>query len=301
MSIAHPIITPATHRIGFIGLGVMGAAMAGHLLTAGYRVTVSNRSRSKGDALVERGAVWADSPAEVAAVSDVVCTIVGYPSDVEAVWLGSDGILSAARPGMIGIDLTTSSPSLAVRVASVGAERGMAIVDAPVSGGDIGAREARLSIMVGGTETACAAALPVLQCLGTKIVRQGGPGAGQHCKLANQIAGAANIIGVSEALAYARTAGLDPQTVLASIAGGAAGSWALTNLAPRMLAGDFAPGFAIKHFLKDLAIALAEAKRLKLELPGLALAERLYQRLTIGAGADQAADWGTQALISLYA
>jgi len=290
-------VQPSTHRIGFIGLGVMGAAMAGHLLKAGYRVTVSNRSRSKADSFIARGAEWVNTPADVAAVSDVVCTVVGYPTDVEEVWLGGEGILSAARPGMIGIDLTTSSPSLAVHMAAEAAERKMAILDAPVSGGDIGAREARLSIMVGGEEKAFAAALPVLQCLGTNIVRQGGPGAGQHCKLANQIAVAATMVGVSESLAYARAAGLNPHTVLSSIAGGAAGSWALTHLAPRMLAGDFAPGFAIKHFLKDLAIALGEAKRLDLELPGLALAQGLYRALT---STGTSVDAGTQALISFY-
>lgn len=290
-------ITPSTHRIGFIGLGVMGASMAGHLLTAGYRVTVFNRTRAKADGLCAKGAVWADTPAAVAAASDVVCTIVGFPADVEAVWLGDHGILAHLRSGGIGIDLTTSSPALAARIAAAGAERGIGVLDAPVSGGDIGAREARLSIMVGGAAETVAQARPLLDLLGKTIVHQGGPGAGQHCKMANQIAIAANMVGVSEAIAYARRAGLDPAVVLQSISGGAAGSWSLANLAPRMLKGDFAPGFYVKHFLKDLGIALDEAKRLGLDLPGVTLATKLYQDLVRD---HDGADRGTQALLLRY-
>lgn len=266
--------------------------MAGHLLAAGHALRLHTRTRAKAEALLARGADWAESPAALAAGCDVVFTMVGFPRDVEEVYLGDAGLLAHLRPGGLLVDMTTSRPDLAVRIAAEAARRGGAALDAPVSGGDRGAREATLSIMVGGAREAFATALPLLRLMGREIVHHGPPGSGQHCKLSNQIAIAANMVGVCEALAYARAAGLDPARVLTSIAGGAAGSWSLSNLAPRMLAGDFAPGFFVKHFVKDLGIALAAAADLRLDLPGLALAERLYRELRdLGEG-----DSGTQAL-----
>jgi 3-hydroxyisobutyrate dehydrogenase len=271
----------------------MGLSMCGHVLDAGYPVTVHNRTQARAEALLERGAVWADTPAAVAAASDVVCSIVGYPADVHAVVLGENGALSGAASGSVLVDLTTSEPSLAVEIYDAAAANGVASVDAPVSGGDVGARNAMLSIMVGGDEQAVERVRPLLEVMGKTIVRQGGPGAGQHTKLVNQILIASGMIGVCEALLYGYKAGLDLETVLESVAPGAAGSWSLSNYAPRMLAGDFEPGFVVEHFVKDMGIALAEARRLKLSLPGLALAEQLYVALT----AQSKGRKGTQSLI----
>ncbi|MDX9863014.1 MAG: NAD(P)-dependent oxidoreductase [Rhodospirillales bacterium] len=281
------------HTIGFIGSGVMGASMAGHLLDAGYELHITNRTRDKARRLVERGAIWHDTPSELAPCSEVICTMVGFPADVEAVYFGADGILAAAKPGSLLVDFTTSRPDLAVRIAAAASARGLRALDAPVSGGDRGAREATLSIMAGGTPEAFEAAGPVLDRLGRQRILHGPAGSGQHCKMCNQIAIAGTMIGVCESLAYARQAKLDPARVLESIATGAAGSWSLTHLAPRMLAGDDQPGFYVKHFVKDLGIALEAAQAMKLELPGLALALRLYRELS-EAGA---AECGTQALI----
>lgn len=282
-------------RIGFIGLGIMGQSMAGHLLAAGHPLTVYNRSRAKAAGLLAQGAHWCETPSDVAARSDVVVTMVGLPSDVEHVWLGTDGVLAGARNAVL-IDMTTSSPALAQRLAAEAARRGCEALDAPVSGGDLGAREAKLSIMVGGSRAGFEAALPVLQFMGTNIVHQGGPGAGQHTKMCNQVVIASTIMGVCEGLAYARAAGLDLPTVLKSIGAGAAGGFQLNVLGQKIINGDFAPGFFIEHFLKDLGIALGEAQRMQLELPGLALAERLYRTL-----ADRGlARAGTQALAQYY-
>jgi 3-hydroxyisobutyrate dehydrogenase len=279
-------------NLGFIGLGVMGGSMAGHLLAAGHELRLFTRTRAKAEALLARGALWAEAPAALAAGCEVVFTMVGFPRDVEDIYLGDAGLLAHLRPGGLLVDMTTSRPDLAVRIAAEAARRGGAALDAPVSGGDKGAREATLSIMVGGAREAFETALPLLRLMGREIVHQGPPGSGQHCKMSNQIAIAANMVGVCEALVYARAAGLDPARVLTSIAGGAAGSWSLSNLAPRMLAGDFAPGFYVKHFVKDLGIALTAAAAMRLDLPGLALAERLYRELRdLGEG-----DSGTQAL-----
>jgi 3-hydroxyisobutyrate dehydrogenase len=262
-----------------IGTGVMGLSMCGHVLDAGYAVTVHNRTRSRAEPLLERGASWAETPAAVAAASDVVFTIVGYPADVRAVILGEDGALSGAAAGSVLVDMTTSEPSLAVEIAETAAAKGVASVDAPVSGGDVGARNATLSIMVGGDEEAVERVRPLFELMGKTIVHQGGPGAGQHTKMVNQILIATGMIGVCEALLYAYKAGLDLDTVLKSVGPGAAGSWSLTNYAPRMLKGDFEPGFVVEHFVKDMGIALAEARRMNLSLPGLALAEQLYVAL----------------------
>ena len=282
-------------RVGFIGLGNMGRSMAGHILNGGYPLNVYNRSRGKADDLLARGAVWCDTPGALAAASDVVITIVGYPRDVEQVYLGESGILACARNALL-IDMTTSSPELAVRIAEEAGKKGCRALDAPVSGGDIGARDAKLSIMVGGAQAAFDEALPILQLMGPGIVLQGGPGAGQHTKMCNQIVIASTIMGVCEGLAYAKAAGLDLPTVLKSIGGGAASGFQLNVLGKKIIDGDFAPGFYVEHFLKDLGIALAEAERMQLDLPALALARKLYQEL-----AEQGhGRLGTQALFKHY-
>lgn len=285
-----------SRNIGFIGTGVMGRSMAGHLLRAGHRLHVHNRTREKAQTLLDAGAQWHDHPAGVARAADVVITMLGFPADVEAVYLGPEGLVASAQPKALLIDMTTSSPALAGRIAAAAEQKGLSALDAPVSGGDLGAREAKLVIMVGGSETAFAAARPLFELMGKNIVRHGGPGAGQHCKMANQIAIASGMLAWVEALTYAKSAGLEPARVLESISGGAAGSWSMTNLAPRALAGNFAPGFYVKHFLKDMRIALDSAAELKLDLPGLACAKRLYDQVAAHGWTDD----GTQALYKLY-
>lgn len=280
-------------RVGWIGTGVMGRSMCGHLLDAGHEATVYTRTKERAAPLLERGAAWASSPVEVAAASEVVFTIVGFPTDVREVVLGPDGVLAGAREGSVLVDMTTSEPSLAVDIHEAAAARGVAALDAPVSGGDVGARAGTLSIMIGGEAATVERVRPLLEAMGKTIVHQGGPGAGQHTKMVNQILIATGMIGVCEALLYAHRAGLDPATVLESVAGGAAGSWSLTNYGPRMLSGDFAPGFMVDHFVKDMGIALAEARRLRLSLPGLALAEQLYVALQAQGGGRR----GTHALV----
>jgi 3-hydroxyisobutyrate dehydrogenase len=282
--------------IGFIGTGVMGKSMAGHFLNAGYQVTVYTRTKEKADDLLEIGAVWSDSPSDVAKKSDVIFTIVGYPGDVEEIYLGADGLIANGKPGTYLVDMTTSTPSLAKKIYQQAKEKGMNALDAPVSGGDIGAREAKLAIMVGGDSEAFLEIEPLLNILGTNIVHQGEAGAGQHTKMCNQIAIASNMIGVSEAIIYAEKAGLDPETVLKSISTGAAGSWSLSNLAPRMINDNFEPGFYIKHFIKDMKIALDEAERMDMEVPGLSLAYSLYEQLA-EKGEENS---GTQALYKYW-
>ncbi len=274
----------------------MGRSMAGHLLKAGHPLHVHNRTKEKASSLIEAGATWHDTAGAAAAEADVTITIVGFPTDVEATYLGADGVVARAKPGSLLIDMTTSSPVLARRIADAAAAKGLESLDAPVSGGDIGAREARLVIMVGGSEGAFARAKPIFELMGKNIARLGPAGAGQHCKMANQIAVAIGMVSWCEGLVYARKAGLDPAAVHASISGGAAGSWAMTNLAPRALGGNFAPGFYVKHLLKDLRIALDSAAELKLDLPGLALAKQLYDRVA----AKGWEDCGTQALYRYY-
>lgn len=286
-------VTPGKTRLGWIGTGVMGASMCGHLMDAGYAMTVHTRSRDKAAGLIERGAVWAETPADVARESDVVFAIVGYPEDVREVFLGEAGLVPHAKPGSILVDMTTSQPKLAVEIAERAAERQLHAIDAPVSGGDVGAREARLSIMIGGDEAAVNAVRPLFACMGKTIVHQGAAGAGQHTKMVNQTLIASGMIGVCEALLYAYRAGLDVERVLQSVSSGAAGSWSLSNLAPRMLSGDFEPGFFVEHFIKDMGIALDEASRLQLALPGLALAKQLYEALR-AQGHERS---GTQALL----
>lgn len=282
--------------VGFIGLGVMGGNMARHVIRAGYRLRVFARARERARALLDEGAEWSDSPAALAAACDAVVTIVGEPPDVEDLYFRADGLLAGLRPRGVLVDMTTSSPGLAERIARAAAERGGGALDAPVSGGDRGAREASLSIMVGGEKADYDRARPLLGRMGRTIVHQGPAGSGQRCKLCNQIAIGGIMIGLCEALVYAEKAGLDPETVLQSISTGAAGSWAMTNLAPRILAGDLAPGFAVKHLVKDLRIAVESAAELGLNAPGLELAFRLYRRLAELHDGNE----GTQALIRLF-
>lgn len=270
-------ISPETTRLGWIGTGVMGASMAGHLLDAGYAVTLFNRTKTKANALLERGATWADSPKEVAEQSDVVFSIVGYPEDVREVVLGETGAIAGAKAGSVLVDMTTSQPSLAVEIAEQAKAKGVVSVDAPVSGGDIGARNGTLSIMIGGDTAAVESLKPLWEIMGSTWVHQGPAGAGQHTKMVNQTLVAGVMISACEALLYGYKSGLDLETVLKSVAPGAAGSWTLSNLGPRIIAGNFEPGFFVEHFLKDIKIVLEEARRMQLSLPGLALAEQLYQ------------------------
>ena len=278
-------IEPGKTRVGWIGAGVMGASMCGHVLAQGFAVTLHTRTRAKAEPLLGRGAVWADSPRAVAEASDVVFTMLGFPDEVRAVYLGPDGVAAHARAGQILVDMSTSQPALAQAIAEAAAGRGAVALDAPVSGGDVGAREARLSIMVGGDARAVEALAPLFSAMGKTVVRQGDAGAGQHTKMVNQILIASGMVGVCEALLYAHRAGLDAERVLSSVASGAAGSWSLSNYGPRILAGNFEPGFFVEHFIKDMGIALDEARRLKLALPGLALAQQLYQSVqSLGYG-----------------
>jgi len=283
-------------KVGFIGTGVMGNAMAGHLIDAGFELVVFNRTAEKTDNLVERGALCAATPAEVAQQCDVVITMVGYPSDVEEVYFGQEGIIAHAPADALLIDMTTSSPSLARRIFDEAQAVGKHALDAPVSGGDVGAKNATLTIMVGGEQTAFDRALPLFEAMGTNYAIHGSAGCGQHCKMANQINIAATMMGMAESLAYAKAAGLDPMAVINTLSGGSSQTWSLSNYGPRVLKGDFAPGFFIKHFIKDLRIALEQADEMEIDLPGTMLAKQLYERLS-----DQGcADLGTQAIVKLY-
>jgi len=287
------VVSPETTRVGWIGLGVMGRSMCGHVLAAGYFVTVFTRTKAKADSLLADGAAWASSPREVASASDAVFSIVGFPADVREVALSANGVLAGGKPGDVYVDMTTSEPSLAQEIAAAAGKKQISAIDAPVSGGDVGAREARLSIMIGGEEDAVERVRPLFEVMGKTVVRQGGPGAGQHCKMVNQTLIAGGMVAVCEALLYGYRAGLDLETVMQSLASGAAGSWSLSNLGPRMIANDFDPGFFVEHFVKDMGIALTEARRMNLCLPGLALAEQLYQ----GVMAQGRGKLGTQALL----
>ncbi|WP_435018773.1 NAD(P)-dependent oxidoreductase [Tundrisphaera sp. TA3] len=284
---------PGTTKVGWIGTGVMGSSMCGHLMAAGYPATVYNRSRPRLEALVAKGASEAKSPRAVAEASDVIFTIVGYPADVRQVILGEDGALAGAKPGSVLVDMTTSEPELAREIFEAARAKGVHAVDAPVSGGDVGAKEARLSIMIGGEPEVVSALQPLFECMGKTIIHQGPAGSGQHTKMVNQILIATGMIGVCEALLYGAKAGLDLDTVLKSVGSGAAGSWSLNNLGPRMIANNFDPGFFVEHFLKDMGIALAESRRMNLSLPGLALAEQLYRAVAAQGHARK----GTHALM----
>ena len=283
-------------KIAFVGTGVMGQGMVANLLKAGHEVTVYTRTKAKADGLLALGAKWASSPAESARGADIAISMVGYPNDVEEVWRGPQGFMSSAKPGCVLIDMTTSSPALARSLAAEAVTKGFGPLDAPVSGGDRGAREGTLTIMVGGAQKDFDFAQPVFAAMGKTIVLQGGPGTGQLCKLANQIGIASGMIAMAEALAFARATGLNLETTLRSISGGGASSWALLNLAPRVLKGDFAPGFYVKHFVKDIGLALDVCREQKVSLPGLELAAKLYAEV-VAAGEGDA---GTQALARLY-
>ena len=286
-------VDASTTKIGWVGTGVMGRWMCQHLMDLGYSATVYNRTKAKAQPLIDAGATWADSASEVAATSDVIFTIVGFPPDVREVYLGENGILKTAKSGSIIVDMTTTEPSLAVEIYDAAKPGSVSSVDAPVSGGDVGAREARLSIMVGGDTEAVEAVMPLFEAMGKNIVHQGGAGAGQHTKMCNQITISGTMIGVCEALLYGYKAGLDLETMLSSISGGAAACWSLDNLAPRVLVRNFDPGFFVEHFIKDMSIALDEAKKMNLSLPGLALVHQLY----LAVEAQGHGRLGTQALM----
>jgi 3-hydroxyisobutyrate dehydrogenase len=288
-----PVSTNERESIGWIGTGVMGSSMCGHLIAAGHPVKVFTRTRERAKALLDAGAEWCMSPAEVAEGTQIVMTMVGYPSDVREVVLGGHGVLASAPEGSTLVDMTTSEPQLAREIFEAAAVRRVGSLDAPVSGGDVGARNASLVIMVGGAQDVFERVQPVLRRLGKVVAYQGGPGAGQHTKMVNQIAIASGMVGVCEALLYAQRAGLDVAKVIETIGAGAAGSWSLTNYSPRALKGDFEPGFKVDHFVKDLGIALEEARRMKLALPGLSLAEQLY----VAASGQNLGQRGTHALV----
>ncbi len=287
------LASPTATRIGWIGTGVMGSSMCGHLLTAGYRVTVHSRTQSKAQPLLDRGAQWAESPRAAATESDVLFTMVGFPRDVRAVYFDKTGILAGTRAGMILIDMTTTQPSLSREIAAAASTNDLSAIDAPVSGGDVGAKNASLSIMIGGDTESVQAVMPLFELLGKTIVHQGGPGTGQQAKLCNQIVIAGTMVGVCESLLYGYKAGLDLTRMLESIRGGAAACWTLDNLAPKILQRNFDPGFFVEHFIKDMGIALEEAERMGLVLPGLTLVHQLYQTVhTLGHGRS-----GTHALM----
>ena len=280
-------------KIGWIGTGVMGLSMCRHIMEKGFAVTVYTRSRIKAEPLIEKGAVWASSPGQVAGLSDIVFTMLGFPEDVKEVYMGKDGILSGAKKGSILADMTTTSPILAVEICSSAKEKGLYVIDAPVSGGDVGARSGTLSIVVGGDPEVVEALKTLLEAMGKKIVHQGPAGSGQHAKMCNQIVIAGTMIGVCESLLYGYKAGLDMNTMLSGISGGAAACWTLDNIAPRILNRNFDPGFFVEHFVKDMGIALDEAKRMKIVLPGLSLVHQLYLSVIANGGAKL----GTQALM----
>jgi 3-hydroxyisobutyrate dehydrogenase len=284
---------PTATRIGWIGTGVMGSSMCRHVLAAGYRVTLHSRTKGKAQPLLDLGAMWAETPHAVAAESDILFTMVGFPQDVRTVYFGETGAIAGAQPDTILVDMTTTDPALSREIAERATARGLFAIDAPVSGGDIGARNAALSIMVGGDRAAVQAVMPLFELLGKKIVHQGGPGAGQQAKLCNQIVIAGTMIGVCESLLYGYKAGLELNLMLDSIRGGAAACWTLDNLAPRILQRNFDPGFFVEHFVKDMGLALEESKRMGLVLPGLTVVQQLYQRVVaLGHGRS-----GTHALI----
>lgn len=283
-------------KVGFIGIGVMGHSMAGHILDAGYEVFVYNRTKAKTDAIVARGAVWKDTPEAVAEAADIVFSIVGYPQDVETIYFGEEGILQADVTGKILVDMTTSTPSLAEKIAAAAKEKGAEALDAPVSGGDLGAQNATLTIMVGGEESTYEKALPLFKVMGKTYALQGTAGKGQHTKMANQIMIAGTMTGMTELLVYAKAAGLDLPTVLDTVGGGSAANWSLANYAPRILKEDYTPGFFVKHFIKDLKIALDEAAKMGIDLPSTKLATELYEKLADKGFEND----GTQALIKLW-
>lgn len=264
-------------RIGWVGTGVMGVSMCARLMDEGYTATVYNRTKSKAQPLIDKGAAWADHPAAVAEASDIIFTIVGFPNDVEEVYFGEHGILDAAKAGSLLVDMTTTKPSLAQSIYEAAKKKDIASVDAPVSGGDVGAKNGTLSIMIGGDKEAVDTVMPLFEIMGKNMIYEGKAGSGQHTKMCNQITIAGTMIGVCESLLYAHKAGLDPEVMLQAISGGAAGCWTLNNLAPRIVKRNFDPGFYVEHFIKDMEIALGEARNMNVALPGLALVHQLYK------------------------
>jgi 3-hydroxyisobutyrate dehydrogenase len=286
-------LSPEMTRIGWIGTGVMGRWMCQHLVSKGYKATVYNRSKDKLQPLLELGAVAADSPKKVAEASDVVFAIVGFPKDVREVFLGANGALAGSKAGNILVDMTTSEPALAIEIYNAAKAKGVQALDAPVSGGDVGAKNGALSIMIGGEKGTVDAVTPLFECMGKTIIHQGAPGAGQHTKMVNQILISSNMVAVCEGLLYGYKAGLDLETVFKSVSVGAAGSKALEVLGPRIMARNFEPGFYVEHFIKDMGIALSEAEKMNLAMPGLGLAKQLYESVRAqGFGRK-----GTQALM----
>ncbi|OFI47684.1 oxidoreductase [Floricoccus penangensis] len=283
-------------KIGFIGTGVMGHAIVGHLMDAGHELFVFNRTKSKTDDLVERGAVWKDTPREITEASEIIFTMVGYPSDVEETYFGPKGILQADVNDKILVDLTTSTPSLAVKIYDAAKEKGASALDAPVSGGDLGAKNATLTIMVGGDESTYEKVLPLFEVMGKTFAYQGKAGSGQHTKMANQIMIAGTMTGMTELLVYAKAAGLDVEKVIETVGGGSAANWSLANYSPRILKEDYSAGFFVKHFIKDLGIALDEAERMNINLPATKVARKLYVELADKGFEND----GTQALIKLW-
>jgi len=283
-------------KIGFIGIGVMGESMASHLMNAGHELYIYNRTKSKAENLMVKGAHWCDSVEAVAQSAQLIFTIIGMPTDVENVYLGEKGLVDSSKSGTILVDMTTSSPELAKKIHEAGTAKRLKIVDAPVTGGDIGAKNGTLTIFVGGDKAIYEEILPVLELMGKTIVHTGGAGTGQHAKMANQIAIAGSIVGMSESLAYAKNAGLDLEVMLKAIGSGSGNSWQFSNMGPRIVSGDYAPGFYIKHFMKDMRIALSEAKDMGIELPALDLVLNLYQNAEI----PQLEEMGTQALYKVY-
>jgi 3-hydroxyisobutyrate dehydrogenase len=284
-------------KIGWIGTGVMGKSMCAHLLEEGYRIFVYNRTKSKADELIKKGAKWCSNPLEVAQNSDVIFTIVGFPNDVLEVYFGKQGILEGVKKGAIIVDMTTSEPSLAQKIYEEAKKQSVMSIDAPVSGGDIGAKQGTLAIMAGGDKETYDKVLPFFQLMGKNIAYMGKAGAGQHTKMSNQILIASTMVGVVESLLYAYKAGNDLEEVISVIGKGAAGCWSINNLGPRIVKKNFAPGFFIKHFIKDMGIALKEAKSMSLSLPGLALAYQFY----IAAEALGLGNLGTHGLYKIFA
>jgi len=286
------LISNENTRIGWIGTGIMGRPMCGHVLSGGYRTSIYNRTKSKAEELINKGAVWCTSPEEVAKNSDIIITILGYPEDVREVYFGKEGIFTSLKSGTVLVDMTTTEPSLSIEIYNKAKDKGVYAVDAPVSGGDVGAINAKLSIMVGGDEEIVSSIIPLLKLLGHQIVYEGGPGAGQHTKVCNQITVGGVMTGICEALLYSYKAGLDPDTMIKTVCAGAASTWLMENLGPRIIDNDFKPGFFVEHFIKDLGIAIAECKRMNLDLPGLNLSMELYEKTRdLGYG-----KLGTQAL-----
>jgi 3-hydroxyisobutyrate dehydrogenase len=283
-------------QIGFIGTGVMGAAIVRNMMKHGLKVNVYNRTKSKTDELVSEGAAWKNTPAEIVAASDIIFTMVGFPKDVETIYFGENGIFSEKITNKIIVDLTTSTPTLAQKIADKAAELGGAALDAPVSGGDLGAKNGTLTIMVGGEESAYNQLLPIFDTFGTTFTLHGSAGKGQHTKMANQIMIAGTMTGMTEMLVYANKAGLDLNKVIETLSGGSAANWSLSNYSPRILKENYSPGFFVKHFIKDLKIALDEAEKMNVELPSTKLATELYEKLANKGFEDD----GTQALIKLW-